>query len=62
MRSENIGERAVRVQDKGRAAAVRAGAHAEVTVSTKILVDNDSIVPLTDGACGKFVVDHSLFY
>src|SRR5208283_2535517 len=60
--SENIGERAVRVQDKCRAAAVRARAHAEVTVSTKILVDNNSIIPLTDGACGKFVVDHSLFY
>ena len=60
--SENIGERAVRVQDKGRAAAVRAGAHAEMTVSTKVLVDNDSIIPLADGARGKFVVDHSLFY
>ncbi len=33
-----------------------------MTVSTKILVDNDSIIPMADGTYGKFVVDHSLFY
>ena len=56
---ENIGERPVRVQDKRGAAPAGTCTHAEMTIVSKIFMDDDRIIPLAQGTCRKVMVNHT---